>query len=534
MPPTQYAQKLKGYAAKKAEEEGHKLDQDEVAANRTLKRKRVSIKVPHQKPAAPQSSSHSAGLPHFRSYSQGFVLIQRVASGSGSAVPQTSPASGPSQNVNGSEKSGRHARDEFVSKTIRTASEGGPSGAASTSQQPTANSQQPAPAVAAQTTQAQGKDAKDADGANDQPDQQPSTPDATPEDSDVDMENDPLDGAEVVGEEELKRLKELYKSQPTQAMKSALRSMLDDFSDAEAEMNITQPIKRRKRASGPSSNWVQDDDYNCTDGPRKRDEQRVILSGYIRVVVGELLKIPKDGKLPPGPGPEVAAPTAAAFYFKWEESEKSEFNAIAARIVASQIVKEWPTLFELDEVFDMVTGHFKYLRTCHRRQNVPEVIAKEAQRHLNANRMTRKHTLYNHRLRIIKTIPALRRHGRLFETLGIDGTSSDEEGPRKGVYIVRRKKQLSSKVTDLKRRVQVDQVFAIQFKGVGTKGNQLRRRKDSEEHFSTRKFRIKGLPISCMDPAWLATLTDVQKDMYEFTDHEYDFDDFPVELLDEP
>ncbi|KAG8787817.1 hypothetical protein FRC12_015252 [Ceratobasidium sp. 428] len=207
--------------------------------------------------------------------------------------------------------------------------------------------------------------------------QAPPASNPTPEDDNVDMDNDSSDEAGandedegkneagVNGEAELKRLRQLYKSQPTQAMKSALRSMLDDFSDAEAKNNITQPTKRRKHASGPKSNWIQDNNYNCTDGPKKQDEQRVILSGYIRVVVGKLLKIPKDGKLPPGPGPEVAAPTAAAFYFKWEESEKSNFNAIAARIVASQIIKEWPTLFELDKVFDMVTGHFKYLRTCY-------------------------------------------------------------------------------------------------------------------------------------------------------------------------
>ncbi|KAG8776032.1 hypothetical protein FRC12_001129 [Ceratobasidium sp. 428] len=507
MPPSKYAQMIQEIADKKAQE-NHQLDEEEVAANRTLKRKRISAKVPRQKLAAPQPSNSPA------------------ATSSGSAAPQAGPASSPSQNVNGSEKAGRKARDEFVSNTISTASKGRPSGASNTPQQHAANSQHAAPAVAGQTTHAQAKGGDE--GANGQ---QPPAPNATPEDDDVEMENDSSDEAEAAGEAELERLRELYKSQPTQAMKSALRTMLDDFSDAEAERNITQPTKRRKRAYRPDSNWVQDDDYNCTDGPRKRDEHRVILSGYIRVVVGELLKIPKDGKLPPGPGPEVAAPTVTAFYFRWEESEKSEFNAIAARIVASQIVKEWPTLFELDEVFDMVTGHFKYLRTCYRRQNVPEVIAKEAKRHLEANRTTRKHTLYNHRLRIIKTIPSLRRHGRLFETLGIDGTSSDEESPRKGVYIVRRKKQLSSKVTGLKRHV--DQAFAIQFKGEGTKGNQLRRRIDSEEHFSTRKFRVKGLPISCMDPAWLATLTDVQKEMYEFNDHEYEFE-FPVEFLDEP
>ncbi|KAG8787818.1 hypothetical protein FRC12_015253 [Ceratobasidium sp. 428] len=60
--PSKYAQKLKGYANKKAEENGHKLDQDEVAENRTLKRKRVSAGVPRQKPAVPKSSKAPTGL----------------------------------------------------------------------------------------------------------------------------------------------------------------------------------------------------------------------------------------------------------------------------------------------------------------------------------------------------------------------------------------------------------------------------------------------------------------------------------------
>ncbi|KAG8766313.1 hypothetical protein FRC12_006954 [Ceratobasidium sp. 428] len=127
---------------------------------------------------------------------------------------------------------------------------------------------------------------------------------------------------------------------------------------------------------------------------------------------------------------------------------------------------------------------------------------------------------YNQRLRIINTIPALRRYGRLIETLGIEGTSSDKEGPRHGVYSVKRKPQLSSNVEGLKR--QLDQAFYIHFKGPGTKGNQVRHRKD-EGLISKRKFHVKGLPLSCMDPVRLATQTDIQKEMLDFIDHDYDF-----------
>ncbi|KAG9087104.1 hypothetical protein FRC06_002727 [Ceratobasidium sp. 370] len=432
------------------------------------------------------------------------------------AESQPGPASGPAQNINGSEHQGRKAREDFVTKTLNSASD-----QVDTPPQPPGSTQ--APTTTAARAAAQAGDSDDETSG-----QQPPVPNASSANEDVNMEDEP-------DVEELKRLKQLYRSRPTKALKDAFRSMLEELSDdAEAEEDLER-IKRRKRTVGLKPQW-DDDDFICTDGPRQRDERRVALSvpktrqGYIRITIDELLKITDKNKLPPGPPPEVAAPTTAAFYFKWGESEKSEFNAIAARIIALRVVKDWPTLFEIDEVFELAQGHFKYLRTCYRRQNVPEAAAKETQRHRSANKTTRKHTLYNHRLRIIKEIPALRRYGRLIQTLGIDGTSSDEDTTRPGVYSVRRKPQLSSRVQNLKR--QLDQAYAIHFKGPGTKGNQLRQRIDSGL-VSTALFKIKGLPVSCMDQAWLATLPDVRKDMLEFLNHEYDFS-FPVELLDAP
>lgn len=154
-------------------------------------------------------------------------------------------------------------------------------------------------------------------------------------------------------------------------------------------------------------------------------------------------------------------------------------------------------------------------------------------------------------MKIINAVPALQKHGRLIEALGVEGTSSDEEDPtRKGTFLIKRRKQLSPKVNHLKRYArlsysfyklkvytyfpysQLDQAFAIRFKGPGSRGNQVPRRVDTGL-LSKRKFNIHGLPASCMDPGWLMTLTDVQKEIFSFRDIEYNFS-FPKELLKSP
>ncbi|QRV96141.1 hypothetical protein RhiJN_24159 [Ceratobasidium sp. AG-Ba] len=436
--------------------------------------------------------------------------------------PRPTAPAGPSHNVYGSERTGRKAQEEFVKETL--------SEAAASQERRTSNAFPGAP---------QGEQGSPAEQAEETQDKSGFEP--TSDDHDTDMENESsLDESESDEEEIgydsafLDRLKKLYRQQPTKEMKEAILAMLDRLCDAQGDKNShSKRFNRHVRKSQNDSNWTQDPDFVITDGPRRRDHDRVVLSGYIRVVVDELLKIKNTSRLPPGPPPEVAAPTAVAFYIKWDESQTSEFNTVAARIVAKRVLKDWPTLFDMENVFEMATGHIKYLRACYRRQTIPEVAAKEPERHFSVNSRSRKHTLYQHRLKIIKAIPALSKHGKLIEHLGIDGTSSDEETARKGVYSVRRKKQLSSKVQHLKRWASLDQAYAIHFKGPGSKGNQLRRRVDAGL-VSKRRFRITGLPKSCMDPTWLATLTDVQKDLLEFNKElEYDFS-FPVELLEIP
>ncbi|KAG8683254.1 hypothetical protein FRC08_014397 [Ceratobasidium sp. 394] len=453
MPPvkrSKYALNLQAIAdqqakVQRAQRKKHQLNKDEAA------RKRVSASV--------RTDNHE----------DEFQDEEILPMASGSRESQPRPSSTLSQNVNGSEQQGRRAREDFVTETLNTATTSGSKHGKAVAQEDVTQNAQQNPAA---SDGAQGKSA-DHETVNPQP---PVVEEPQPEDEDINMSETDDDEHESQADTEseagnesetdnesgtdneseagemddatfLKMFEELYKRRPTKDMKNALFHMLEKLSK---DAGTRQGSKRAKQGSNSRPEWVQDKDYTCTDGPRRRSVTRVALSGYVRVVIDELLKVKDKNRLPPGPPPEVAAPTAAAFYFRWDESEKSEFNAIAARVVALRVIKEWPSLSDVDEIFDMATTHFKYLRACYRRQTVPEVAAKEPHRHRAANANTRKHTLYKHQLHIIRTIPALAKHGQLIEKLGIEGTSSDEEGPRSGVYLVRRKKQLSSKVQHLK------------------------------------------------------------------------------------
>ncbi|KAG8717504.1 hypothetical protein FRC09_014168 [Ceratobasidium sp. 395] len=511
----------------------------------------------------PSKKRKREGAP--KSTASTFKVRPPVPGGSAPAAPRLS--AGLSQNINGS-GGGHRSRDKFVSDTLKTAAsvgeggrnadipetpaqpratqtgssaQAGPSAQIKTPQAgPSARTRTPQAGSSAQAesparagSPAQARSSTRA-GPSARPAPAPAPPgaDGAPDAKMADQSDsdDELEG-ETPGETAyLKRLKDIYSKQSDKVTQQALLAVLEELSrEAEADK---RGKKRGKRGADSEIPWNQDDDYYCTDGPRRREKQRVALSGYIRLILSQLLKL-KDNKtpLPRGPPPEVAAPTAAAFYIKWDESEKSEFNAIAARIVALQVFNDYPSICEVDQIHEMATCHIKYLRARYRRQTIPEYIAKETRRLLSSSAGTRKRTLYGHRLRIINAIPALARHGRLIETLGLEGTSSDEEDLTRGrgIYVVKRPIQLSQQVTDLKR--QLDLAHYNRFKGPGSKGNQVRRRIDVPGVESRRKLRIPGLPISCMDPGWLATLTDVQKSLYEFRDLQYDFS-FPQELLD--
>ncbi|KDN37571.1 hypothetical protein RSAG8_10088, partial [Rhizoctonia solani AG-8 WAC10335] len=145
----------------------------------------------------------------------------------------------------------------------------------------------------------------------------------------------------------------------------------------------------------------------------------------------------------------------------------------------------------------MVSEHIRYLcrvwRTAHKED--AEVSRQAALKRASAS--SRRSTLYASRLKVIDRFPqALGIHRNLVVQLGRGGTSSDEEDPeRKGVYLIRRRPELSSKVAVLKSKL--DLAYGLYCKGPGSRGSQMHTREPSNL-VSQRPMNVEGLPITCL------------------------------------
>ncbi|KAG8688362.1 hypothetical protein FRC11_005567 [Ceratobasidium sp. 423] len=265
------------------------------------------------------------------------------------------------------------------------------------------------------------------------------------------------------------RLAKIMKKAPTKAPKIPFTS-----------------LPKPKRSSGPAyappADWDQEKGDTRTAGPKVRDSAHVALLGFIRKIILHLQgrKSAKD-PLPDGPPENIKAPTSDEFYIAWNEAYNSLFNAMACSIVVDKVIESWEGLLSEDErdyVFDMVAGHFKYLITTYRRQQLGETNPAKVRRrrHCSADRRhcsadRRKRTLFKQRMYVIDMIPALKVHRRLFLDLGVEGTSSDEEDTNKrGVYLVKQRTELSPYMNDLKRML--DMAYLVLVKGPGSKGSQ--------------------------------------------------------------
>ncbi|KAG8711326.1 hypothetical protein FRC09_020660 [Ceratobasidium sp. 395] len=291
-----------------------------------------------------------------------------------------------------------------------------------------------------------------------------------------------------------------------------------------------EPLKTNTRKAVPKhqpTQWKQEAAYDRPAGRRAQDPTRLLILAILAL----LGRKNRKELLPDGPPDNIAAPSEAMFYVKWTESEKSEFNRIAAGIVANKVMKDWPALCpeeDRDTIQDMVIQHIRYLIKLFKRQRLPSNDPKELTRRLNCSADTRKRTLFEQRLKVVSSIDELKIHRQLIVELGIDGTSSDEEDAQNpGKYLVKRRKELSNQVRELKQKI--DLVYKQHYKAAGSRGSQVRNRVPSGK-VSTRQFRVKNLPKSVMSKKWLSTLTEAQIALWEFNDYEYDFS-FPDELL---
>ncbi|KAG8715525.1 hypothetical protein FRC09_016543 [Ceratobasidium sp. 395] len=278
--------------------------------------------------------------------------------------------------------------------------------------------------------------------------------------------------------------------------------------------------------------WDQTKVHDQFVGPQTREETQKIVQGYIRTCFLSAFNIKTTtAGLPHGPPDDVIAPSMKNFYIKWDESVHSEFNQAACDLIVDKLMADFPKLFDpdsYDQLIKMVKSHAKYLVRAYRWQQLPADDPTDAQRHLNSSANRRMHTLFAHRMHVIDTVPELSKHRDLFVRLGIDGTSSDEEDPeRPGIYRVKKIKQLSSSVRDLKQKV--DETFDVLEKGRKVQGSRGRKRVPTNES-SSRKFRIQGLPKNCVNRLWMQRLSDTQKSWFKFADYEYKFS-FPDEFL---
>ncbi|KAG8692790.1 hypothetical protein FRC08_009536 [Ceratobasidium sp. 394] len=207
--------------------------------------------------------------------------------------------------------------------------------------------------------------------------------------------------------------------------------------------------------------WNQSVPCTLPAGRRARAARHTEILAMVRERVLTLLKIPSLKKgyvLPPPPPPAVCAPTQENFSLQWDETEKSQFNKIAAGVLIQEITQD-PfndlTPAEVEQLPKMVQQHIRYL--CRRYKNENRINAEEfnARRLKNCAADSRKRRLFETRMRVIDRFPvSLGKHRQLMVHLGVSGMSSDEEDKQNPqVFRIRRRRELSTRVAQLKKLV---------------------------------------------------------------------------------
>ncbi|CAE6474955.1 unnamed protein product [Rhizoctonia solani] len=279
-------------------------------------------------------------------------------------------------------------------------------------------------------------------------------------------------------------------------------------------------------------NWDQSVVCDTPAGRRARARREIFVAGLIRGALGSMLKrISNKEPLPDPPPASLRAPSEEEFGIRYNETERSPFNQMAAGIVAEKIVRDQPDLLTAVEKLELrtkVTKHLKYLCRRYKDENRPDAEEFNRRRLKRCSAGSRKRQLYETRLQTLDRFPAaLGKHRRLIVHLGVDGTSSDEEDHRNpGMYKIKAKPELSTKVTQLKRNL--DFVYNLYFKGPGSKGSQVHRRVPSHL-VSTRPFTIEQLPVTCVSRTWFQSLDIAEREFFRFRPHRYDYS-FPASL----
>ncbi|KAG9093141.1 hypothetical protein FS749_014997 [Ceratobasidium sp. UAMH 11750] len=265
-----------------------------------------------------------------------------------------------------------------------------------------------------------------------------------------------------------------------------------------------------------------DQTVRCTlpAGRRARAARHTAILSSIRETILKMLDLttlPKGSTLPAPPPSSVRAPTQDRFCIRWDQTEKTPFNKIAAGLVVQEMCNAEPNSLTAEEVKrlpKLVEQHIRYLCRRYKNENREDADEFNAKRLKRCSANSRKQMIFETRMRVLDRFPvALEKHRQLIVHLGVSETSSDEEDEEdKGLFRVRQKPELSSRVTQLKRNL--DHVYALYYKDLPP----------------SRPLATFGLPVTCMSRAWLQTLSDAEKEFYRFQPHKYDYS-FPMELF---
>ncbi|KAG9123434.1 hypothetical protein FRC07_014951, partial [Ceratobasidium sp. 392] len=239
-------------------------------------------------------------------------------------------------------------------------------------------------------------------------------------------------------------------------------------------------------------------------GRQPRLARRVLIQKEIRLTIVGLLKLNTTKPKPPLPLPaaEIRFPTAENFGIRWEEKERSMFNLLAAKLVVEQVCRAWKhaqlTQAEKEELPAMVREHIRYMCRIHINALKPNAQAIKKIQLKGASVASWRQT-------VLDWFPELMKHQNLFIRLGLQGTSSNEEDPNQPkVYLIKRIKELSTRVHILKSKI--NKVYILWLKGAGTKGSQMHCRVPSDK-VSKRLIKVEGLLVTCLNRAWFRSLS---------------------------
>ncbi|KAG8732467.1 hypothetical protein FRC11_013453 [Ceratobasidium sp. 423] len=173
--------------------------------------------------------------------------------------------------------------------------------------------------------------------------------------------------------------------------------------------------------------WDQTVECLLPAGRQPHDKRLGLIREYISTLLGRTsVKDPL-----PHPPPRSQPCSLDKLGLRLDESEQSPYNLLVAKLIAQYIINHEPGLLSNEEIKSLpslVSGHIKYL--CRRYKNENRVDAEQ----FNRRRLKRCSADSQKR------------------TLGVDGTSSDEEDyTNPGVYKIINKRELSDEVTQLKQ-----------------------------------------------------------------------------------